>query len=170
MLRRLPVATVLVILLSASAYGWVSMGDAIPKVRPTSFPVPHPRPGSHPARPAADATPARSPGVHAPALRPQPAGQLPVRALRWVAVDGASVVELPGPVDLLTEALSPPEGDWADVEVLLGEGAWLGASAEDWSGQTLTLTLSDPDAAGSLILELPDDGDPASALLVPWRE
>ena len=172
MVRRLPVALLFCVLVSASAYGWIAMGDGVGKLRP--FPGLRPQPAPHKVHPAADHGPGRlpSPGLHphAPTQRPEPTGQLPVRALRWVATDGASLIELPGAMDLLTDALSPPEGAWADVEILLGDEAWLDTVDLDLAGETLTLTLSDPDAAGPLVLDWPESGDPAGALLVPLDE
>ena len=172
MLRRLPVALLFCVLVSASAYGWIAMGDGVGKLRP--FPGLRPQPAPHKVHPAADHGPGRLPSSglrpNAPIQRPEPTGQLPVRALRWVAPDGASLIELPGAMDLLTDALSPPEGAWADVEILLGDEAWLDTVDLDLAGETLTLTLSDPDAAGPLVLDWPESGDPAGALLVPLDE
>lgn len=172
MLHRLPVALLFCVLVSASAYGWIAMGDSVGKLRP--FPGLRPQPAPHKVHPAADHGPGPLPssGVRPPAAGPitPPTGQLPVRALRWVAPDGASLIELPGAMDLLTEALSPPEGAWADVEILLGDEAWLDTTTVDLAGETLTLALSDPDATGTLVLDWPESGDPVGALLVPLDE
>ena len=82
-------------------------------------------------------------------------------ALTWVGPDGLADGEAPH--DLLTAPLTPPPGDWDQVEVELDEGAWLPGEG-DLTGQTWIIPLADPETTGPLYLTLPDHAPDAPAL------
>ena len=163
------ISAALCALLAGSARAWVSMGDHVAKLNPVGL-----RPalgvGVKPQPAPVKGSPVRNRPLPT-TIQTASAGALPVAALTWVGPDGAWDADLPA--DLLTDAVVAPPGLWDEVELTLGEGAWLPGEG-DLSGQVWSIPLADPDASGPLSLDLPTLAPDAPALdgatLVPPAE